>query len=110
MMRGYSRVAERAANSSYSKAWNVPDCNEPPMPHSTKPSAKPAYEGKMVQTAKPDAVISAPNTSSPRRETVSAQAPDGTSKTNAVTDQMNSSDEISAVSSPWSAKSSAYSA
>jgi hypothetical protein len=48
--------------------------------------------------------------SSNRRDTTSAHAPDGTSSTKAVIDQIASSAEICAVLSPWSANSSAYSA
>jgi hypothetical protein len=44
-----------------------------------------------------------------RREYVSAQAPDGTSRTNAVVDQMTNRIEIWAADRPWSLNSSWYS-
>src|SRR5688500_18611813 len=46
--------------------------------------------------------------SSRRRETASAQAPDGTSSTRLLPDQMTNSDVICQTESPVSAKSSAY--
>jgi hypothetical protein len=57
---------------------------------------------------KPTAVSSGPSHSSIRRETLSAQAPEGTSSTIAVIDHRANREEISQRDSPASLNSSAY--
>jgi hypothetical protein len=61
----------------------------------------------MTHSAKPAPLRRGATASRRRRETASAQTPEGTSRTKPVTDQIANSDEISAVESPASAKSSA---
>ncbi len=78
----------------------MPEISADDVPHRTKPSAKPANDGSVIQAAYPSPLSSAPRTSSVRREYVSAQAPDGTSRTNAVVDQMTNSVEIWAADNP----------
>ncbi|WP_208962939.1 hypothetical protein [Rhodococcus sp. ZPP] len=75
------------------------------MPHNTNPAAKPAYDGATTHTVNPAVYRAEAKTSSPRRDTVSAHAPEGTSATNDTTDQMTSSDEICPTLRPWSANS-----
>jgi hypothetical protein len=76
-------------------------------PQSRKPAAKPGYEGTRSHRAKPTDRSSSAMAISRRREKVSAHAPEGTSSTNPVTDQMANSDEIWPPLSPASANSSA---
>lgn len=78
----------------------MPEISAEDVPHSTNPRAKPANDGSVIQAAYPSALISAPSTSNLRREYVSAQAPDGTSSTNPVVDQMTNSVEIWAADRP----------
>ena len=40
MTRAYESAAPSRASSSYASDWKVPDRSAPPIPHSTKPSAK----------------------------------------------------------------------
>ena len=84
----------------------MPDINELESPHRTNPSAKPENVCHVIQVAKPAAYTHAETTSRRRRSKESAQAPDGTSKTNDVADQMISSSEMCEALMPWSAKSS----
>lgn len=73
-----------------------------------KPTAKAPYDGMVTHSVKPTAVSSGPIHSSLRRETVSAQAPEGTSRTTAVIDHRANSEEICQSGRPVSANSSAY--
>ena len=84
----------------------MPDISALDRPQSTKPSAKPGKLCQVIQTAKPAAYTKAETTSRCLRSKESAQAPDGTSKTNDVADQMMSSTEMCEALTPWSAKSS----
>lgn len=110
LSRPYRSSSPLAARPSYSRASNAPDCSVPPSPHSTKPAANPQNDGNSTQAVYPKACSTPETTSEPRRENRSASAPDGTSKTTAVSDQIASSTEIWASDSPLSAKSNAYSA
>ena len=83
----------------------MPDTSDPLRPHSTKPAAKAGYVGSVVHSAKHAAYRAAPSTSRCRREKLSAQAPDGTSSTTWVADQITKSDETWLVESPASVKS-----
>ena len=77
-------------------------------PHSTKPPANAGYDGTSVHRAKQPPYNPAASTSSTRRDTTSAHAPDGTSSASVVTDQMTNNVEISLVDRPVSAKRTAY--
>ena len=83
----------------------MPETSEPLRPHSTKPPANAAYVGTADHSAKQQPYSAAARTSSRRRGTVSAQAPDGTSRTTWVADQMTSSVETWPVDRPASVKS-----
>ncbi len=85
----------------------MPDTSDPLSPQSTNPAAKAGYVGTVVHSAKQAAYIAAPSTNRCRREKLSAQAPDGTSSTTWVADQMTKSEETWLVESPASVKSSA---
>ena len=74
-----------------------------------KPTANAGYDGAIVHSAKPAPDSSGASTSSSRRDVASASAPDGISSAMFVTDQIASSDEISAVDRPVRANSRAYS-
>ncbi|GAA1591262.1 hypothetical protein GCM10009742_42410 [Kribbella karoonensis] len=78
----------------------MPEISADDAPQRTNPAAKPANEGSAIQTAYPSPLINAPSISSLRREYESAQAPDGTSSTNPVADQITNSSEIWAGDSP----------
>ena len=84
----------------------MPDISALESPHRTNPSAKPANVCQVIQVANPAAYTSAETTRRWRRSKESAQAPDGTSKTNAVVDQMMKSTEMCEALMPWSEKSS----
>ncbi|GAA1021053.1 hypothetical protein GCM10009556_087020 [Acrocarpospora pleiomorpha] len=79
-----------------------------PAPQSTKPTAKAAYPGKKVHSAKPAPVRTGAAISMVRRENTSAHTPEGISSANAVTDQMAKSEEICAGDNPASVNSTAY--
>ena len=83
----------------------MPETIDPATPHSTKPAANPAYVGNSTHDANPAPCTRALSTSRWRRSTVSAQAPEGTSRTNPVTDQMTNSDDTCATDSPLSVNS-----
>ena len=85
----------------------MPDTSDPLRPHSTKPPANAAYVGTADQRAKQQPYSAAARMSSRRRGTVSAQAPDGTSRTTWDADQMTRSVETWPVDRPASMKSSA---
>ena len=106
--RAYRCRAPTAASSSYASAWKVPDDSAPDRPHRTNPAANPPNEGNSTQHENAAAYTTAARQSRPRRDTVSAQAPDGTSSTMPTADHSTSSNEIWAVLSPASANSSAY--
>lgn len=76
-------------------------------PQRTKPNAKAGYDGNSVHAANPAPLSSALATSRARRETTSARAPDGTSKSTAVADQITNSEEIWLVDRPCCANSTA---
>ncbi len=85
----------------------MPDFRDSLIPHSTKPSAKPQTVGQSIQIVKVAVNRTPLPRSRPRRDTVSAHAPDGTSDTNATTDHSTNSDEILPVLSPCSSNRSA---
>lgn len=89
-------------------ASSAPEPSAAPAPQSRKPSANAGYDGRSTQTAKPAAVTSGARHSSSRRDTASAQAPEGTSSRMALADQMTKSEEICPTDSPASANSSTY--
>jgi hypothetical protein len=64
--------------------------------------------GKNAHDTNVTAASSGPTTSSSRRDTASAQTPDGTSRTRLLPDQMTNRDVICQTDRPVSAKSSAY--
>ena len=83
----------------------MPETSDPLRPQRTNPPANAAYVGTADHSAKQPAYRAEASTSRRRRETVSAQAPDGTSSTTCVADQMTSSVETWPVDSPASVNS-----
>ncbi len=108
MTRGYRSAAPSRSISSYTRASRAPEPSAPPAPHSTKPSANAQYDGTSTHSPNPAAVSSGPTHSSSRRETASAQAPEGTSSRTPVSDHRANREEICQSDRPVSANSSAY--
>lgn len=108
MIRAYRSAAPSRSSSSYTSASSAPEPSAPRAPHRTKPRAKAQYDGVRIHSAKPAAVSSGPSRSSSRRETASAQAPEGTSSTTPVIDQMANREEICQTDRPVSLNSRAY--
>ncbi len=83
----------------------MPETSEPLSPQRTNPPANAAYVGTLDHNAKQPAYSAEASTSSRRRDTLSAQAPEGISSTTWVADQMTSNVETCPVDSPASVKS-----
>src|SRR5262249_40178122 len=101
--RGESAAWPTAVSPSYTTACAVPEVSEPPTPQRTKPAANAGYDGRNVHSPNPRPRTTWPRASNRRRDTRSAQAPDGTSNAIAVPDHTTNNPEICPADSPWAA-------